>query len=409
MPLSLFRTCRITALVVLVGCASEARTPPLTELASPTGPRSGEPFLHVDGNDRVHMTWIERTGDSTHAVRYARLDGTTWTTPTTISERRDLFVNWADFPSVVATASGRLVAHWLQRSGTGGRYAYDVRVAESRDAGATWSGGGLLHTDAAGATEHGFVALWLGAGDSVFAAWLDGRDTGGQPDAARGAMSVRQTSVGPDGVPSVENVLDLRTCECCQVNAAVGARGPIVVYRDRSTEEIRDIGVVRQVDGRWTEPGIVHDDRWRLEACPVNGPAVAARGDTAVVAWFTGAQDTARVRVAWSFDGGATFNAPLRIDGGDPVGRVDVELLADGAAAVTWLERVPPSTGEVRARRVSPSGTLGTPILLASTSSARPSGFPKLVRRGSDLIAAWTVPGDTARVKLALLPASALP
>ena len=76
------------------------------------------------------MTWIEKTGDSTYAVRYARLDGATWTRPTTVVERRDLFVNWADYPSVIATPSGRLLVHWLQRS-SAGRYAYDVRIAQA--------------------------------------------------------------------------------------------------------------------------------------------------------------------------------------------------------------------------------------------------------------------------------------
>jgi hypothetical protein len=399
----------LLALAGIVACTQPEPAPPVeqVDIASPAGERSGEPFMYTDAADRVHMTWLERTGDSSHAVRYARLDGSTWTTPATITERKNLFVNWADFPSVIAAPSGRLVAHWLQRSGSG-KYAYDVRVAQSTDSGKTWSEGTLLHTDTKGASEHGFVAMWLGASDSVHAAWLDGRDMAGSHGATRGAMSVRHASVGPDGKPGQETSLDLRTCECCQVNAAIGSAGPIVVYRDRSDGEIRDIALVRMVNGRWTEPAIVHDDNWHVEGCPVNGPAIAARGDTAVVAWFTGAQDTARVRVAWSFDGGATFAAPVRIDGGSPVGRVDVELLADGAAAVTWLERVPPETGEVRLRRVTAAGALGDVHTLATTSAARPSGFPKLARQGSNLIAAWTVPGDTMRVRLTRLPATGL-
>lgn len=399
----------LLALAALVACTSPEPAPPVTQadIVSPAGERSGEPFLYVDAADRVHMTWLERTGDSTHAVRYARLDESTWTTPTTITERKDLFVNWADFPSVIAAPSGRLVAHWLQRSGTG-KYAYDVRIAHSTDSGATWSEGTLLHRDTKGTSEHGFVALWLGAGDSVHAAWLDGRDMGGGHGASHGAMSLRYTSLGTAGTPGEETPLDLRTCECCQVNAAMGTAGPIVVYRDRSDGEIRDIAVVRMVNGRWTEPVTVHDDNWHVEGCPVNGPAIAARGDTAVVAWFTGAQDTARVRVAWSFDGGATFAPPVRVDGGTPVGRVDVELVGDGAAAVSWLERVPPEAGEVRLRHVTAAGALGGVHTLATTSASRPSGFPKLVRQGQNILAAWTLPGDSMRVRLTRLPVAGL-
>jgi hypothetical protein len=354
------------------------------------------------------MTWIERTSDSTHAVRYARMDGETWSSPHTVVERTDLFVNWADFPAVIATPGGRLLVHWLQRSGSG-RYSYDVRVAQSTDGGATWTSGNVLHRDGK-AAEHGFVALWQGAGDSVGAAWLDGRNMApGDHGEGGGAMTVHTTSVAPDAALGTEAMLDPRNCECCQVNAALASAGPVVVYRDRSDDEVRDIAIVRQVNGAWTAPAIIHADGWRIDACPVNGPAIDARGDSVVVAWFTGAQDTARVRVAFSSDGGASFAAPVRLDGGAPVGRVDVELLDDGTAAVSWLERVPPETGEVRLRRVAPSGATGPAVTIATTSAARPAGFPKVVRRGADLIAAWTVPGDSARIQLGRLAIQDLP
>jgi hypothetical protein len=378
-----------------------------TELPSPAALRSGEPFLTTDSAGAVHMTWIERTGDSTHAVRYARLDGDTWSTPTTIVDRRDLFVNWADYPAVIVTPSGRLLAHWLQRSGTG-RYAYDVRVAQSTDRGATWSEGQVLHTDRS-AGEHGFVALWLAPGDSVRAAWLDGRNMASGHDAhAKGAMSVQSVAVAPTGALGTEQPVDLRSCECCQVAATVTPSGPVVAYRDRTEDEIRDIAIVRQVGGQWSQPAIVHADGWKIAACPVNGPALASRGDTVAIAWFTGAQDTARVHVAFSVDAGRTFSAPVRVDGGTPAGRVGITFDATGDAIVSWLERVPPEAAEVRVRRVARSGELGAPLTVSRTSAARASGFPRIVRSGSSLVAAWTVPGDSARVMLGRLPIAGL-
>lgn len=394
------------ALAILAGCSSPERAAPdaarLTALPSPAGPRSGEPFLATDATGTVHMTWIEQTGDSTHAVRYARLDGDTWSQPTTVVDRRDLFVNWADYPSVIATPSGRLLVHWLQRSGAG-RYAYDVRIAQSTDRGATWSEGSVLHTPSAG--EHGFVATWLAPGDSVRAAWLDGRHmTAGEGGHGKGAMSLQSVSAAPSGARGVEEPLDLRTCDCCQVAATVTPSGPVVAYRDRTEDEIRDIAVVRQVDGKWAPPSIVHADGWHIEACPVNGPALASRGDTVAIAWFTGAQDTARVRVAFSVDGGRRFAAPVRVDGGTPAGRVGITLDENGDAIVSWLERVPPEDAEVRVRRVSRSGDMGAPATISRTKAARASGFPRIVRRGDTLLAAWTVPGDSARVMVGRLP-----
>ncbi len=395
----------LIALLFPVACTSPERTPAtarVTMLSTPAGPRSGEPFLASDSAGAVHMTWIEKTGDSTHAVRYARLDGETWSAPTTVVERRDLFVNWADYPSVIATPSGRLIVHWLQRSGAG-RYAYDVRIAQSSDGGATWSEGSVLHRDRS-AAEHGFVALWHAPGDSVAAGWLDGRHmTAGEGGHGKGAMSVQSVSVASTGALGAEEPIDLRACDCCQVAATVAASGPVVAYRDRTEDEIRDIAVVRQVDGKWTSPSVVHPDGWRIEACPVNGPALAARGDTVAIAWFTGAQDTARVRVAFSVDGGQRFAPPVRVDGGAPAGRVGLTLDENGDAVVSWLERVPPEDAEVRVRRVARSGAMGAPATISRTKAARASGFPRIVRRGDALLAAWTVPGDSARVMVGML------
>ena len=398
---------RILALALVAGCASPEPGPAakLTSLSSPAGPQSGEPFLATDASGAVHMTWIARTGDSTHAVRYARLDGDTWSAPSTIIERKDLFVNWADFPSVIATPSGRLLAHWLQRSGNG-KYAYDIRFAQSADRGATWSESSVLHADRS-PSEHGFVALWNAPGDSVRGAWLDGRFTKGG-EGGSGAMSVQSIAAAPNGTVGKEDAVDLRTCDCCQVAATVTPSGAVLAYRDRTEDEIRDIAVARLVDGKWTTPTIVHEDGWHIEACPVNGPALASRGDTVAIAWFTGAQDTARVHVAFSTDGGQRFAAPVRVDGGTPAGRVGIALDDHGDAIVSWLERVPPEDAEVRVRRVSRAGTMGAPFTVSRTKAARASGFPRIVRLGDDLIAAWTIPGDSARVVVGRMPLSDL-
>jgi hypothetical protein len=216
-------------------------------------------------------------------------------------------------------------------------------------------------------------------------------------------MSLQSVAVASSGALGREHPLDLRTCDCCQVAATVTPSGPVVAYRDRTETEIRDIAVVRQVDGGWTEPTVVHADGWHIEACPVNGPALASRGDTVAIAWFTGAQDTARVRVAFSVDGGKSFAAPVRVDGGTPAGRVGITLDVTGDAIVSWLERVPPENAEVRVRRVARSGAMGEPFTVSRTSAARASGFPRIARSGDALVAAWTVPGDSARVMVGRL------
>ena len=374
----------------------------VNDIESPTGPGATEPNFSVAPNGHVYMSWLE-PADSAYALRVASYDGKRWSAARTVRTGSDFFVNWADFPSVVALGGKRLAVHWLQRAGTG-TYAYHVKIAQSKDDGATWSAPVTPHRDTSG-QEHGFVTMWRD-GNAVGAAWLDGRKYNKEGHHAANEMMVASTTIGRDGRRGAETVLDTRSCDCCQNSSAMTARGPIVAYRDRSPAEIRDIYVVRRVGGRWTAGKPVHNDNWHIAACPVNGPAIDAADNRVAVAWFTAANDSARVKLAFSTDAGATFGAPVRIDGGAPGGRVDVAQLKDGSALVSWIERVGGDTAAVRARRVSRDGRAGTPVTIATSSAARASGFPQMAVSGSDALFAWTVPGRPSSVKVARLPLS---
>ncbi|MFP5245123.1 MAG: exo-alpha-sialidase, partial [Thermoanaerobaculia bacterium] len=119
-------------------CADEvsAVPPRVQEVASPAGANAAEPFLFAT-KDGVLLSWLEPAGENRFALRFAKHRGGKWSAPVTITERNDLFVNWADFPSIVEDEKGALYAHWLQKSG-GDTYSYDVRMATSTDGGRTW-------------------------------------------------------------------------------------------------------------------------------------------------------------------------------------------------------------------------------------------------------------------------------
>lgn len=387
--------------IMLAACARKSGAPvdELTALPSPAASRSGESNLAVGPDGDVHMSWLERLPDSSVALRYARLAGSEWSTPQTIRAGSDFFVNWADFPSLAVTERGRLIVHWLQRS-SAGKYSYDTWFAQSADAGKTWSAPAILNRDAT-PSEHGFVSLVAAPGDSVLAFWLDGRTTKPSNSDDHGAMQLRAASIAATGALGADEVVDDRTCDCCQTAGALTARGPVVVYRDRSAGEIRDITISRRTSGGWSAAAPVHSDNWQIDACPVNGPAIIAASDTVVVAWFTGARDTAKVQLAFSSDAGATFGPPVRVDDGNPVGRVALVFDAEGNALVAWVERSGGESAEVRLRRVTRSGAKSAATVVTRSSAARTSGFPRMVRRGNDLIVSWTEPGDTTRVRVA--------
>jgi hypothetical protein len=383
------------SVLLLAGCGIEDESNAMAvaeEVPSPAGPGSGEPFVSTDGQDVV-MSWLERV-DEGHDLRFARYDGTTWSEPITIAHRSDFFVNWADFPSVRPGPGGSLWAHWLQRGPDGG-YDYGIRIVHSTDGGRTWSEAWSPHEDGT-PTEHGFVSAFREDGRMGFV-WLDGRETTGE---SRGAMTLRFRDVGLDGADD-EVLLDGRVCDCCQTASTLTADGPVVVYRNRTEDEIRDIYVTRRVNGTWTEGMPVYDDGWEIAGCPVNGPAVDASGRLVAVAWFAAPQDEARVRVAFSADAGASFGDPVVVDDGNPAGRVDVLLLEDGSALVTWLERTGGDGAEVRMRLVAPDGSASGSSPVSTTTSTRPSGFPRIAELGDGtLLVVWTdARGDEPMVR----------
>ncbi|MFQ5526593.1 MAG: hypothetical protein ACE5GX_10065 [Thermoanaerobaculia bacterium] len=340
---------------------------------------------------RLAATWLEPVtmagGGAGHRLCFARLEDGGWSEPVSIAEGSDFFANWADFPELVESGDGTLYAHWLAKTAED-TYAYSVFLARSTDGGASWEPLGKLNADDT-PTEHGFVSF-VEQPEGARAFWLDGR---GMIDG--GPMTLRTALVGA-GEP-VESVVDARVCECCGTDAVMTEEGPLVVYRDRSEEEVRDVFAVRGLGIGWTEPYAVHSDGWKIAGCPVNGPAVDSRGASTATAWFTAAGDTSRVLVAFSGNSGKSFGPARVVEASAEdtlvLGRVDLSMIADGSAWVSWVAQTG-DQAEIRLRRVRPDGSMEEPREVALTSPGRASGFPILERVAEDLFIAWVEVGE---------------
>ncbi len=369
-------------------------TPITTSALAP----SGEPNICTTPEGGAILSWVEKdTTQKISTLKYSNWQNNSWSEARTIARGSDWFVNWADFPAVAVQSDERLLASWLVKSATS-TYAYDVILALSNDNGKLWSEPFSPHNDKT-PTEHGFVSMQPLSDGTFGITWLDGRQT-----IEDGPMTLRFATISATAEIANQEMLDNRICDCCQTSMTIAADGSILVaYRDRSEEEIRDMSIVRYADSVWSSPVTISNDGWQIAGCPVNGPALASSKSLVAASWFTmGADSKAKVLCAFSEDFGKSFGEPVRIDTGDPLGRVDILFIDENIALVSWLEMVDNKT-RIAARTVGSDGTLSEVVTVAETLPSRSSGFARMGVTSDGVIIAWTDVADAPVVKTSLI------
>ncbi|GAB5412855.1 MAG: hypothetical protein Cons2KO_04580 [Congregibacter sp.] len=368
--------------------------PRVTQLASPASQNSSLSRLTRDENDKLYLSWVTEH-DGGAQLAHAGLAGEAWTEPEVIAEGRDWFLNWADFP-MLSVHAGDKVAHWLRRSASG-TYDYDI-MAKFYDARSRAWGEAIKINDDGVDAEHGFVSMTSVGERRSLLTWLDGRNTKAVPQA--GPMTLRAALFDALGERLQEWELDSRVCDCCQTSSALSSRGPVVVYRDRSEDEIRDTSIVRLEHGEWSAPQTIHSDNWRVLGCPVNGPSVSALGEQLAVAWFTANEEIPRVKLALSDDGGRRFAAPTEVASVNTNGRIDTAILDGGEVVVSWLA-TEGKQAHIMLSRFTAQGTQLDVTTVADTSASRQSGFPVIESVGESVYVTWTDVSSTSQVRVA--------
>jgi hypothetical protein len=262
-------------------------------------------------------------------------------------------------------------------------------MSYSKDDGKTWATSFLPHSDNT-RSQHGFASMFDLPGNGFGVIWLDGRNSAFDfDDPETGTMELRYAAFDANWVQTADVEIDHRVCECCQTAAAMTSDGVLTAFRDLTPESVRDIGVSRLEGGKWTPTTIVAADKWQIDFCPVNGPALSARGRDVAIAWFTVKNDLGQAYAAFSSDAGRTWTAPQRLDDAGSLGRVDIEMLDDGTAVASWVEYAEGKT-DLRLRRIDRSGARSAAQHIVAVSGGRASGFPRMARQGDDLIFAWS-------------------
>tara|TARA_B100001059_G_C17800441_1_gene565832 strand:+ start:677 stop:1894 length:1218 start_codon:yes stop_codon:yes gene_type:complete len=355
------------------------------------------PFLYQNSNAQpslvsrdgsLSLSWISSNAEKEATLNFSQFKDGKWIDPQTIANGSDWFVNWADFPS--HAINGDLILTSYLKKSASETYTYDIFLSLQKISGGKIKKDFVLHDDGVVA-EHGFVSIIPNNNKGFFITWLDGRNTiEKELDEHHKPMTIRFAEITNHGDIINENELDSATCDCCQTSIANTNKGPVVVYRDRSEKEVRDIYIVRKINDNWEAPTPVNNDGWIINGCPVNGPKVAFYSNNLAVSWFTVSNEKPIVKLSFSKSNGASFGNPIKVNDHDAIGRVDVAFLDGQEVLVSYIEGDDVGT-YLRIKKVSIDGKVSAPITISKIDGGRNTGVPQLEIFDNQVFMVWTV------------------
>ena len=346
---------------------------------------NAQPYMSSD-NSSTSISWISSNKDKA-TLNFSHYIDNQWTDPMVLSSGNNWFVNWADFPA--HAINGNLILSSYLKKSDSGTYNYDIYLNLIDLQGNIVKENFLLHNDGLKA-EHGFVSIVSNENSGFYVSWLDGRNTVEKHfDGSHKPMTIRFAEVTKDGEIINEYEIDSETCDCCQTSIISSKEGPIIVYRDRSKDEIRDIYIARNINGVWTQPKPVFNDGWVINGCPVNGPKADVNLSNVAVAWFTVVDGKPYTRLAFSNNYGETFDKPINLNDNDAIGRVDVAFLDDKQVIVSYME-FDGDYAFLKVKKVSVDGKVSKPFIVSKIDAGRNTGVPQLEIINNDVFLAWT-------------------
>jgi len=264
-----------------------AKTTPLSN-AKFTG---ATPRFTTDHRGNPVLSWVEKDGDKAHFYfAISENDGRTFGKKIKINAPTELTVHAEGMPRVAFKADGSIWATFeLKKPTKDAPRASDLMYVISTDNGNTWSAPKAVHKDTTQGKGHSFSDMIRLPNGELGFVWLD------EKMGKYEGRSVKFTQTLPNGGFSEEVVVDSNACQCCRTVLFVDADKNIhLSYRDLLADGIRDMSHAVSTDGgkTFTQPQLVYQDRWKINACPHTGPSMAQAGKDFFVTWFSGKSET---------------------------------------------------------------------------------------------------------------------
>jgi hypothetical protein len=262
--------------------------------------------------------------------------------------------------------------------------------------------------------------LTLDAHGTAHVVWLDHRGLAAK--AATTAHADHQNAAVHDGAAMAERSglyyaaaggqstperqLTPGVCYCCKTALAAAPDGAIyAVWRHVYPGNLRDIAFMVSRDrGRsFSAPLRVSEDRWQLNGCPDDGPAMAVDASGTVhVIWPTvlqGPEPQGALFYATARDG-RTFSSRIRVPtmGSPKPSHPQIAIDPASAVMVAWDEVID-GTRTAFARAVSGAG--GNPVAFGDVIRLEPTGssmYPVVAAAADGRVVAWTAGAPGASV-----------
>jgi hypothetical protein len=191
-------------------------------------------------------------------------------------------------------------------------------------------------------------------------------------------------------------------CYCCKTAIATAADGAVfTAWRHVYPGNIRDIAFTASHDGGRTfaPPIRVSEDKWVLEGCPDDGPAMAVDARNRIhIVWPTliteQNAETIALFYATSADG-KRFTPRQRIPTEGMPHHPQIAIGADGGLAIAWDEG---ANGKRRAALVRTTVDAVAGGALARTVVGDAAVYPVIAASGGATIVAWTSGASSASV-----------
>ena len=404
---------------------------PLVTLSVPD--RSSANVSIAAGGELVAAAWGAATesGSTDIYVAVSRDSGGTFATPVLVSGPEAAAQISGEQPPRVTlvphpTGEQSIVVVWTAKGQSGTR----LLTARSDDGGKSFGGVTTVQgSDAPG--NRGWESIATLPDGRVVAAWLDHRETAmpaapsapmhheGQahtghamPSDGAARAQLSKLYVGSIDGSEAPRIVTGGVCYCCKTALTATGDGSLyAAWRHVYAGNLRDIAFAVSRDGglSFSPPLRVSEDKWALDGCPENGPAIAVDSEKRVhLVWPTlvpgvtaGSEPTLGLFYAVSSDG-RSFSARQRLATEGTPYHATIAVNRAGALTVAWDELADGRRRPVYARG---AGGSAAGFVRETIAGASQGSFPVVASAGDGFVLAWTdTTTSPSRIAIQTLP-----